>query len=298
MNLARVRRALARRLAEPDAPISQRRQTSFPFISGDTVRAVCDVVVDHASQVDAGIRALADRERATLFSSVDAVEPLLLALGDDLAARVRLVVHNGDILPAKLLGEHAARFERVFAVNWLGDREIIEPLPIGLENAWIGVNGVWPLFQDCVPAHRPARLAGDRSRTVLLAFSDSTCPDTRGSARATFLSSGLDVDAPDFLDVRAYHRRLRNTLFVPSPRGNGVDCHRTWEAIYAGAVPVVLRRDWTLGHLQLPVLVVDEWADAVERIATGAHPLHQQILSESSDEVFAWAFLRPILERR
>ena len=29
--------------------------------------------------------------------------------------------------------------------------------------------------------------------------------------------------------------------FVLSPRGNGVDCHRTWDVLAVGAIPVVLR---------------------------------------------------------
>ena len=50
--------------------------------------------------------------------------------------------------------------------------------------------------------------------------------------------------------------------FVASPHGVGLDCHRTWEALALGSVPVV--KTSPLNHLydDLPVLIVDSW-DAV-----------------------------------
>lgn len=32
---------------------------------------------------------------------------------------------------------------------------------------------------------------------------------------------------------------LGNSRFVVSPPGNGIDCHRTWEALALGAIPIV-----------------------------------------------------------
>lgn len=48
--------------------------------------------------------------------------------------------------------------------------------------------------------------------------------------------------------------------FVISPHGNGLDCHRTWEALALGCIPIVKRSPLDpLFHL-LPVLIVDEWS--------------------------------------
>ena len=55
---------------------------------------------------------------------------------------------------------------------------------------------------------------------------------------------------------------MNKSLFVISPPGNGIDCHRTWESIYLGAVPVVKRgflADSLSAHL--PILVVNEWEE-------------------------------------
>jgi hypothetical protein len=56
---------------------------------------------------------------------------------------------------------------------------------------------------------------------------------------------------------------MRNSLFVPSPAGNGYDCHRTWEALYLGAIPVILKSEFC-GDSTWPVLLVDEWNDLIK----------------------------------
>ena len=49
--------------------------------------------------------------------------------------------------------------------------------------------------------------------------------------------------------------------FVVSPRGHGYDCHRTWEALALGCIPIVKHSpiDHVFDHL--PVLIVREWSD-------------------------------------
>ncbi|MDX2202921.1 MAG: hypothetical protein NW223_09230 [Hyphomicrobiaceae bacterium] len=48
--------------------------------------------------------------------------------------------------------------------------------------------------------------------------------------------------------------------FVLSPLGAGWDCHRTWEALALGCIPIVSRCPITALFSDLPVIVVDDWA--------------------------------------
>ena len=59
---------------------------------------------------------------------------------------------------------------------------------------------------------------------------------------------------------------LRRSEFVLSPPGVGPDCFRTWEALYLGAVPIVIKSHWPFNHIQLPVLVVDSFENLEEDI--------------------------------
>jgi len=49
--------------------------------------------------------------------------------------------------------------------------------------------------------------------------------------------------------------------FVVSPQGNGLDCHRTWEALCLGCYPIVKTSGLNPLFDDLPVWIVNEWAD-------------------------------------
>ena len=62
--------------------------------------------------------------------------------------------------------------------------------------------------------------------------------------------------------VHEYVKKMQSVKFVASPRGIGINCFRTWEAMYLGAVPIV-RADplHSAMYDRLPVVQVDSWAE-------------------------------------
>jgi len=49
--------------------------------------------------------------------------------------------------------------------------------------------------------------------------------------------------------------------FVVSPHGNGLDCHRTWEALVLGCIVIVKKSGLDSLYDVLPVLIVNDWSD-------------------------------------
>jgi len=56
-------------------------------------------------------------------------------------------------------------------------------------------------------------------------------------------------------------RNQSEYAFVISPHGNGLDCHRTWEALCLGCIPIVKTSDIDYLYDNLPVLIVNSWSD-------------------------------------
>ena len=56
--------------------------------------------------------------------------------------------------------------------------------------------------------------------------------------------------------------------FVLSPHGNGYDCHRTWEALALGCVPIVKSSPIDFLFQGLPVLIVQSWAHVTQQLLT------------------------------
>lgn len=50
-------------------------------------------------------------------------------------------------------------------------------------------------------------------------------------------------------------------LFILSPPGKGLDCHRTWEALALGNIPIVLSTELNDMYEGLPVVIVSNWDD-------------------------------------
>lgn len=61
-----------------------------------------------------------------------------------------------------------------------------------------------------------------------------------------------------------YLRDMFNHKFVISPRGNGIDTHRTWEALYLGSIPIMLKNNVSNNWKDLPVLLIDDWEQVTE----------------------------------
>jgi hypothetical protein len=54
--------------------------------------------------------------------------------------------------------------------------------------------------------------------------------------------------------------------YVISPHGNGLDCHRTWEALILGCIPIVKTSPLDTMFEGLPVLIVKDWSDITQNL--------------------------------
>ena len=52
-----------------------------------------------------------------------------------------------------------------------------------------------------------------------------------------------------------------NYAFVLSPHGNGLDCHRTWESLVLGCIPIVKSSPIDMLYQDLPVLIINDWKE-------------------------------------
>jgi hypothetical protein len=153
----------------------------------------------------------------------------------------------------------AMSFKKVFSVNWLGDAALIMPLPIGLENRDKRRNGVPSDYAN--PIRRGLPLFEERDIEFLACFSIHTNRLEREAAlKAAVEIPGCHVVFEN-ITPRQYRKLLLRSKYVISPPGNGPDCHRTWEAMYLGAIPIVKRESWPFRHMPLPVVQIENWCD-------------------------------------
>jgi hypothetical protein len=161
-----------------------------------------------------------------------------------------LFSHNGDRTIGAEFRRHADRPELVawFALNAAFAHPKLHALPIGIANP------NWP-HGDQATLARVQSEQGAKERLFDVSFDVATCPRER---RDCLEQTGLALDAR--LPFPAYLERLAASYFCVSPRGNGIDCVRTWEALYVRTIPVVTRSLVADQHRNVPMVVLDDWS--------------------------------------
>lgn len=240
---------------------SRERPTSFPFISGDTFRSFCDVVVD-----ECGVSGTTWLRGQKIFCATKYAHDLTGIVEKNqqlksIAKEMTVLLHNGDQIPnASLFAQLLEYFAHVYTVNVTPELERmgVGALPIGIENLHWNGNGLLTYFPY------PARVNQlipwyERRNLVFGSFRTHTNPGVREPLQGLFRRAGMTWHSPDG-NTQSYFNGMRDSIFVVSPQGNGLDCHRTWEALYSGCIPVVTQG--TLSRTitnDLPFLIVDSW---------------------------------------
>jgi hypothetical protein len=253
-----IRRSIYRKVAKG------RPRNSFPFLSGDTYQSSCDLVLNSnfieliellgQEKIQSHTRVFISARYASDFFDWVHSNP------EYKFNNWNLIIHNWDDIPTpEKFQLVTTKFRTISSVNWLGSQSQVRSIPIGLEN--------WSLHRNGVPADfrkiQKRGLPDFNNRPIKLMCNFSL--STNFSERRLALDYGQAISGAkvvlDPITPSRYRRYLADSKFVLSPPGNGPDCHRTWESMYLGAIPIVLKSAWPFNHLELPVLVVNSWSD-------------------------------------
>lgn len=180
-----------------------------------------------------------------------------------------LITGNSDY---SITDQHAMMAPRCIRRWYAQNAEALSPLvvgiPMGIEN-----------HEECVlPGHgvgwqhavEKAELLSDppeatATRGVYANFSLETHPSR---SRVRELCEGLEFittkvsEKHSEINKRSYKEYISDILehkMAVCPRGNGVDCHRVWEVLYLGRVPIIKRTPAMRHFEQLPILFLDDW---------------------------------------
>jgi hypothetical protein len=99
----------------------------------------------------------------------------------------------------------------------------------------------------------------------------------RGEPWANLDISSEQRDTPE--ELIRYYSQIAAHRFVLSPEGNGVDCYRTWEALYLGAIPVVMVSPAMTTFAGLPILFTEDYSEL-------SHAYLEQRWREMSQDTF------------
>ena len=110
------------------------------------------------------------------------------------------------------------------------------------------------------------RLEGDKKKRKNKIFSDtynSVCHPDRIEVKNIIKDNKLFDIQNNIVDFKEITKKYNQYNFVISPRGVGLDCHRTWELFLAGVIVILKTSSLDQMYLQnnLPVIILNEWSE-------------------------------------
>jgi hypothetical protein len=227
-----------------------------PFVSGDGFRAHADFVFDEENST---LDPTKIRPSSTIFLKGDYLELFFKKLHPRIPCRYILITHNSD---ASAPGAFQTVLEDDKLIAWFAQNIDIpfhpklHPIPIGIANA------CWPHGQGN-EIQRAQGLHFSKKHLLYVNFTKSTYPKERFPTYDLLSKKPFSfVSSPK--SFPAYLEEVGSSQFVASPRGNGLDTHRLWEALYLGSYPIVKTSTLDSLYEDLPVVIVQDWNQVTE----------------------------------
>jgi hypothetical protein len=230
------------------------------LITGEKFVGLCDAVWFHYQP-----RPFAPDPGSSRFFYSDTynVEELFERLPPSPDRDLVVVTHNADrAVTADMLDKMPSNVIAWYSSNVRDGHPRLHPLPIGLENErWFPEQRKKQKILD----HRAAPIAP----TKLLYMNHAIATNAAVRQRPYDLFEGeawcTAVRGENGRNYDQYLHDIAEHFYVLSPEGNGIDCHRTWEALYMNRVPILIRNANTRMYEDLPVLLVDDWSAVTEK---------------------------------
>jgi hypothetical protein len=258
--------------------------TYYPFLSGDVFRRASDHVVDDLHLPFYPRRV---KERDVLFVKTKYLPRFIKHMHPHIQQPYILITHNGDE-EIDTSYCHFLQDDKLlmwFAMNATVPHPKLIPIPIGFGNANTGSQSVEAILEVM---KEPAE---EKQELLYLNFSVHTHPERAIVKRFFSEKSFCRIDAPQPLHTYLYKTRV--SKFTVSPRGNGIDCHRVWESMLVGTIPILKTSPLDPLYRDLPVLIVNQWEEVTESFLETQYQ-HLTTQSYKLDKLYADYWLKLI----
>ncbi len=242
------------------------RESSYPFISGDTFRAIAHHIIDETNQP---FNPRAVKPYDIIFLKTDYAKGFFDLYHDQIPNNYILITHNSDVSPV-FLTAHDHPWQGVSFESYLSDKKLIawfaqnidlthpklHPLPIGVANSYNN-HGKIELFTN---ATKNIPSIENRSSKIYLNFTVTNNPSERQPVMDYFKGKPFAYFAKPKPPAQ-YLEEMKQYRYVINPPGNGLDCHRTWEALLLGCIPIMKHSILDPMLSDLPIIFVNEWSE-------------------------------------
>lgn len=235
-------------------------KTSSPFISPDTFMRIADLSLD--KNFYPGIQKI--KEASVIFVNSGDADKFFCEYGSVINAKV-LIFGNNDVDFKCFDFPISKSVKKIFLQNSTITDSFFQTIPIGIESLKYVTNGVPQLFSSKYVE------VVKNDRILVGPFSNTHIERAVLQAKAVKSFSKVDF-VYERLKPIEYASLSSSYAVIACPRGNGLDTHRFWEALYRGSVPLVKESPWSnyWSRKGVPMIEIADWECDLDRILSGA----------------------------
>ena len=241
------------------------RISSYPFISGDTFRAIADHIID---ETNIPFDPKKVKSRDIIFLKTDLAIQFFKTLHPQIPNQYILITHNSDLSPIFLAAyDHPPKQTLEKYLNdpklivWFAQNiDLVHPklkaIPIGIANNY-NAHGKVEMFLNAIKNIPPFE---QRFSKIYLNFTVTNNPAERKPVVDYFREKPFAYFATPKPPIH-YLEEMKQYRYVINPPGNGLDCHRTWEALLLECIPIMKHSLLDPILKNLPIIFVTDWSE-------------------------------------
>ena len=235
----------------------ENRKSSYPYISADTFRRFCCHIFDETRiPLDPQKILIGD----TIFVNHQYLEEFFELIHPQIKNPYVLITHFKNWpCPGKYENYlNDPKIHAWFSANIDRKHPKLFPLPLGL------ANGYFPHGNIAAIKKMQSDLPSEKNIFTYVNFAIKTNTQKRQPAFDYFKTKNWCTVVTKKYSFSKYLDELAHSYFVVSPEGSGTDCHRTWEALYARAIPILMHSPLDPLFIDLPVILINNWSEITE----------------------------------
>ncbi len=249
------------------------KKDTFKILSGEELQGLCDVTVItreienfHRSlpstvkkvYLDGNIDYSLLKGNKKVFVYTHILDDFIQKVWPNMEGKYVIMTHNSD---HGIHSQHLPLLEdekliHMFSQNTHITHPKLTALPIGIANS------MWPHGQVSSIQHLVS-LKPEKKERIYVNVSEGTNRAHRGKVLDIMYNNPLCDFYPQNRPHKDYLAEMAGYKWVLSPKGNGVDCHRLWECMYAGGIAIcddsVNARAFK--EMGLPIILVEDYND-------------------------------------
>ena len=238
------------------------------IITGENIQEQCDLYLGSPGDFEFNPRIFKQTEKCmnldsippswnnprTLFVYGHNLSNFLMIL-DRLQNKFILVSHNSD---ENITDKYRPLLEHPNLLFWhaqnvMFDHPKLGCIPIGIANS------MWR-HGNLDGLKRAMNVKTPKTRDIYFYFNTGTNRSERVSCLSQVSEKGISFGP--YLEFSNYLNHLATCKYAISPPGNGIDCHRIWECLYLGVIPILKRSVFTEKLAKkFHCVLLDKWSD-------------------------------------